>query len=302
MDKLQAMSTFVRIADLGSLTAAAAALDKSLPTVVRLLASLERSLHTRLFNRSTRHIALTEEGKHYLTQCRKILADIDDLERTLGMAPVTPRGLITLTAPVGFGQLHVAPAVNEFLQRYPETEVNLLLLDRVVDMMEEGLDLAVRIAPLVDSTFVARPLGMLRQVVCASPELLERVGEPQHPRELGQRPCVRFTGMGGAHWPFRHGEKTFTVAVRGAFTCNHVGASIHACLAHQGFGRFLSYQVAAEVARGDLRIVLRDYEPEPLPVSLVYPHARLVSARVRALIDWLQQALSARLTSGLGGL
>jgi DNA-binding transcriptional LysR family regulator len=288
MDKFQSMHVFVQIAEHGSLTAAAEAIGKSLPSVVRILAALEESLAVRLFNRTTRRIALTEEGRVYLEQCRKILTDVREAERALGRDQSEPSGMITVTAPMRFGEMHVAPAVAGFLERYPGTQVNLLLLDRVVDLIEEGVDIAVRIAHLADSSLIAKPIGSIRQVVCAAPALLQRVGEPLHPQALSELPCVRFTGISpGAEWEFVDGDKGLVVPVKSALTCNSVSASVNACAAGVGFGRFFCYQVMPLVREGRLATVLREFEQHPIPLGLVYPHTRLLSSRVRAMIDWL---------------
>lgn len=292
MDKLRSMSVFVRIAEQGSLTSAAKALGMSLPSVVRILASLEDSLQVRLFNRTTRRIALTQEGGIYLEQCRRILADIEEAERALGRNQAEPSGTITMTAPVRFGEMHVAPAVAGFLKRYPATRVNLLLFDRVVDLLEEGVDLAVRIAHLADSSLIARPVGTIRQLVCASPELLSELGEPGRPEELSNLPCVRFTGISPASvWYFRDGDKRLPVPITGELTCNQVGASVEACVAGVGFGVFFCYQVMPLIRDGRLATVLTEFAPESMPLSLVYPHARLLSTRVRAMVDWMANSL-----------
>jgi len=295
MDKLQAMSVFVQIAERGSLTAAAEALGKSLPAVVRILATLEQNLQVRLLNRTTRRVALTEEGRRYLENCRKILADIDEAERAVGQNQIEPSGAITLTAPVRFGEMHVAPAVTGFLQRYPKIQVNLLLLDRVVNLLEEGIDIAVRIAELSDSALIAKPVGKIYPVICASPALLTKTGRPQRPEEFSKLPCVRFTGISaGSSWHFQDQGKRLSIPIDGALSCNQVGATVAACVAGLGFGAFLHYQVMPWVARGELEMVLREFEPPPLPLSLVYPHTRLMSSRVRALVDWLAQELRLR--------
>lgn len=292
MDKLQSMKTFVQIAEQGSLTAAADVLGKSLPSVVRILAGLEESLQVRLFNRTTRRIALTQEGSIYLEQCRKILADIMEAERSLAQKQVEPSGMITVTAPQRFGEMHVAPAVTRFLARYPKTRVNLLLLDRVVNLLEEGIDVAVRIAHLCDSSLIAKPVGSIRQVVCASPELLDKLGEPAHPEELSALPCVCFTGISpGTAWHFQSGGQRLTVNIKCNLTCNLAGASVEACVAGNGFGQFFCYQVMPWIQKGKLKVVLSDFEPQQLPLSLVYPHSRLLSARVRAMIDWMNKDL-----------
>ena len=292
MDRLAAMRLFVEIADRGSLTAAARSLGRSLPTVVRILAALEEHLGCRLLQRTTRRSWLTEEGRDYLERCRRILADVEDAERAVGQGQGEPRGRVRVTAPVLFGQRHVAPAVVGFLKQHPAVEVELRLLDRVVNMMEEGIDLAVRIGPLADSSMVAVPVSHMRRVVCASPGLLAAGGVPAHPEELRERPCVRFRGLDhGPGWRFRGGARELVVPVSGSFSCDQAAAAADACSEGLGFGMFLAYQVADAVAAGRLEVVLADFEPPPVPVSLVYPQARLVSSRLRALRDWLRAAL-----------
>ncbi|MEN8133330.1 MAG: LysR family transcriptional regulator [Pseudomonadota bacterium] len=293
MDKLRSMSVFVQIAERGSLTAAAKALGISLPSVVRVLASLENLLHVRLFNRTTRRITLTQEGEIYLKQCRKILTDIEEAERALGQNQAEPSGSITVTAPVRFGEMYVAPAVAGFLKCYPKTQVNLLLYDRVVDLLEEGIDVAVRLAHLADSSLIAKPVGTIRQVVCASPDLLNKVGEPSRPEALSKLPCVRFTGISPASvWHFQDNGKPLPVQVKGGFMCNQVGSSVEACVAGVGFGLFFCYQVMPLIKNGQLATVLTEFEPEPMPLNLVYPHVRLLSTRVRAMVDWMAKGIS----------
>ena len=288
MDKLQAMSVFVRIAEQGSLTAAANSLEKSLPAVVRMLAALEKNLQIRLFNRTTRKIALTEEGRIYLERCRKILAEIDEAERLLLNDQADPSGTITITAPVRFGQMHVAPAINRLINQYPRIQVNLLLLDRIVNMLDEGIDLAVRIASLGDSTLIAKSVGEIRQVVCASPDILKQYGMPDHPDALSQLPCVRFTGISaGSIWQFQERSKKISIQVGGSLLCNHVAASVDACVAGIGFGYFYSYQIMPYVKQGKLKMVLQDFELAPQPVSLVYQHRQLMSSTIRIFVDSL---------------
>lgn len=296
MDKLLAMSVFVQIAERGSLTAAARASGKSLPSVVRILASLEDLLQARLVNRTTRRLSLTEEGRLYLQNCRRILAEIDDAEAALGRQQQTPGGLINVTAPVRFGEMHVAPAINAYLQHYPSVRIRLLLLDRTIDLLDEGIDVAIRIAPLTDSSLIARPIGQIREVVCASPALLQKLGRPERPEALRELPCVRFTGLlNAATWRFVDDGKPLTVGIDGPVTCNHVNASVQACIGGLGFGRFLCYQVMPALARGEIEIVLQDFEPAPVPLSLMFLENRLLSTRVRTFVDWMAQALPASL-------
>jgi DNA-binding transcriptional LysR family regulator len=287
MDKLRAMATFVHIVDRGSLTTASEMLDTSLSSVVRTLARLEKSLGVRLLNRTTRRISLTEEGRHYLERCRRILAEVDDAEQAMTATEQDPRGVLTVTAPVLFGQLHVAPTVAGFLARYRSMQVELVLLDRVVNLVEEGIDVAVRIGQLTDSSMVAVPVGQLRRVVVASPALLKAARNPKHPRDLENLPCVRFsTLMPGTTWHFVENGRPLSVQVGGQLACNHAAACVDACVDGLGFGMFISYQVRRQLEAKQLKEVLAKFGPAPLPVSLVYPHARLLSSRVRAFLDF----------------
>ncbi len=292
MDKLLAMKTFVQIVDRGSLTAAAEVLDRSLPSVVRSLASLEETLNIRLLNRTTRRIALTDEGRHYLERCRRILSDVEEAELALTAQQHEPSGLLRVTAPVTFGQMHVTRIATRFLERFDQVQIELLLLDRVINMVEEGIDVAIRIGHLDDSSMIAVPVGEIRQVVCASPGLLRNVGIPQRPEELSHHNCVRFTGIApGTTWHFAESGKQLSVPVSGSFASNQAIAATEACAAGIGFGLFLSYQVEPLVKKGKLKIVLPGFEPPPMPVSVVYPHAQLLSSRVRVFVDWMKREL-----------
>ncbi len=291
MDKLKAMQTFVRIAEAGSLTAAAHSLDSSLPPVVRNLAALESHLGVRLFNRTTRRIALTEEGRAYLASCREILSAHDEADAALTAEAAEPAGQLTITAPVLFGQLHVAPAVTRFVQRHDKIRCSVVLFDRVVNLLEEGIDAGIRIAHLEDSTLVAQQVNSVRRVVVASPAFLRKHGTPRHPKDLRRANCVRFIGAGNPAWTFHDGGVQFNVPVTGNLDFNHAAAAVEACAAGLGFGMFISYQVAREVREGRLRVVLAGYEPPPKPISIVYPHARLLPARTRVFVEWMKREL-----------
>jgi DNA-binding transcriptional LysR family regulator len=295
MDKLKAITTFIRIAEAGSLSAAARALDMSLPAVVRSLAALEQDLGVRLFNRTTRRIALTAEGQHYLGACRGVLAGLDEAEAALHLADTEPQGELRITAPVACGQYHVAPVLNAFMQRHPRVRCNLLLLDRVVDLVEEGLDLAVRIGHLEDSSLVARPVGQVRRLLVASPAYLARHPAPTQPQELAAHACVLFQGMDGSHWTFHDQGRPLRISVQGRASFNHIQPAVEACASGLGIGRFLSYQVASLLAEGRLVTLLDAFAPPPIPVQLVYPHGRLLPARVRSVLDFLQAELKVRL-------
>lgn len=296
MDKFKAMTTFVRIVEAGSLSAAAERLGTSLTSVVRTLAALEQGLGVRLLNRTTRRIAITEEGREYFERCRRLLADVDEAESMLTDRRLKPSGRLALTAPVMFGRLHVAPIVTDFLAAYPEVRAEMLLLDRVIDLLEEGIDLAIRIGPLPESSLVAIPLGSTRRVLCASPGYLARMGTPQHPKEFARHRIIRFTGLGeGTEWTFtRHGE-TLRVPVTETFATNQVDVALDACLKGIGCGRFLAYQAHDLEAGGQLVRILREWESEAVMVNLVYPHSRLLSSRIRAFVDWAVPRLRERL-------
>lgn len=292
MDKLRAMETFVRIVERGSLTAAAAALGTSLPTVVRTLAALEGQVGARLLNRTTRRIALTDEGREYHERCRRVLAEVAEAEGALSARRAAPKGRLRITAPVMFGRLHVAPVATGFIARYPAVQVELLLLDRVVDLLEEGLDAGVRIGRMPDSSLVAVPLGQTRRVTCASPAYLRRAGLPREPADLARHRCVSFAGLAaGNEWTF---DRT-RVTVSPALASNQIDAALDACVAGLGIGQFLCYQVQALLDSRRLQRVLGDFEPAPAPIQVIYPQARLLSSNVRAFVDWSVARLRRRL-------
>lgn len=292
MDKLKAMQVFVRIADEGSLTAAARSLDSSLPAVVRSLSTLEAELQVRLFNRTTRRIALTEEGKQYLADCRHVLSAVEDSEKTLLAQNKEPTGLLTVTAPVLFGQMYVAPAVSKFMQRYSKVRFNVVLVDRVVNLLEEGMDVGVRIGALDDSTLVAQSLGYTRRVVVASPDFLSHNGTPKTPGDLSKFNCIGSSNPSN-QWNFQREGKSLHVSVSGNIAFNHVTPSIEACASGLGLGMFLSYQVEP-LLRGNKLVVLLDaFELPPRPISVVYPHARLLPTRTRLFIEWMKAELKA---------
>lgn len=292
MDKLKAMQAFVQIAEQGSLTAAARALGASLPSVVRTLAAYENALGARLFNRTTRRIALTEEGRQHLARCRELLAALDDAEAALRAESAEPAGQLAITAPVLFGQMYVAPAVTRFVQKHPGMRCSVVLLDRVVNLLEEGLDLGVRIGRLEDSTLVALPLGEIRRVVVATPAWLRRHGTPRHPRDLLRANCIRQLAGPPTWGDFQENGRSFRVPVTGNLEFNHVLPAVEACAAGAGMGMFFSYQVAPWLEQKKLRIVLERFELPPRPISIVVPHARLLPQRTRALIDFLRAEIT----------
>ncbi|MCX9155719.1 LysR family transcriptional regulator [Niveibacterium sp. 24ML] len=300
MDKLREMEAFVRIVDAGSLTAAAEAMQLSTPSMVRLLAGLEQRVGVRLLNRTTRRMALTPEGRDFHARCQRILAEISDAEALLGQPGEVARGPLRFTAPALFGRMHVLPLATEFARQHPEVRIEALLFDRIVDMVEEGVDLGIRIAHLPDSGLVAHAVGEVRRVWCASPAYLARAGWPQHPRELARHACLRFTVVSPrAEWQYLDEGVRHEVLVSGPIASNQAAPLIDACVDGVGIGMFLSYQVAPLVEAGQLCVLLADYCLPPLPVNVVYPQARLLPARTRLFVECLRQALPARIGASL---
>jgi DNA-binding transcriptional LysR family regulator len=286
MDKLSAMTTFVRIVDAGSLTGAAATLDVSLPTVVRTLAALERDLGVSLLERTTRRIRLTDEGAHYLDRCRAILSAVQETEEALVSRRSEPAGKLTVTASALFGRRYVGPIVCDFVQRHPKVTAELLFVDRVVNMVEEGIDVGVRIAALKDSTMVAVPVGQTRRVVCASERYLRKHGAPKTLQDLARHDCIRHSGLSPrSEWSFRVGGRPVTVPIRTVMLCNDIDTAMNACLESLGLGMFLSYMVAPNRTKGELSYVLEPFETVPTAVQIVYPQTKLLSTRTRTFID-----------------
>lgn len=298
MDKFKTMGVFVAIVEAGSLTGAAERLETSVTVVVRSLAALESHLGVRLIQRTTRRMALTDEGRDYFERCRRILADVDEAESLMCDRQPRPSGRLTLTAPAMFGRLHVLPVVTEFLLAFPEMRVQLLLLDRVIDLVEEGMDLAVRIGSLPDSSLVALPLGQTQRVICASPAYLARCCLPQEPAELANHRLIRILREGEtAEWSFERGREQAKVAVQEVLACNHIHAALDACRQGLGIGRFLAYQVRAAEQNGELQRLLPEWQTPQIPIQMVLPHGRLLSPRVRCFLDWAMPKLKARIAS-----
>lgn len=299
MDKLRAMETFVRIVDRGTLTAAADSMRISLPSVVRTLAALERLVGVRLLHRTTRRISLTDEGREYYERCGRILAATHEAEAALSARRLAPRGFMRVTAPVMFGRLHLAPLVAPFLERHPALQVELLLLDRVIDVVEEGVDVALRIGHLGDSTLVAIGVGETRRVVCASPGYLRAAGTPRTPADLSSHRCVDFTGLAaGGEWPFGAGRAARRIAVRPVLASNQIDVVLVACVRGLGLAQLLGYQVQSLLEAKRLVRVLRAFETPAMPIHLVYASGRLLSTNVRAFVDWMVPRLRERVAPG----
>lgn len=294
MDKLRAMATFVAINDGGSLSAAAEQLDRSPAAVVRTLAELEKQLGVRLLNRSTRRISLTDEGRDYLQQCRQILADVEAAEFQLEHRRHNPSGKINITAPVVFGRLHLAPVLYEWLANNPSMSAELTLLDRVVDVIEEGFDLALRIGEMADSSLVARAVGVTPHIVCASPLLFKEVSPPQHPQELSEYPIVHFS-QNSETWRFQRDGNPLLQKVTPTVISNQIYTVLEAATAGLGIAKVLGYQAQSAIADKTLVPILTEFAPPPIPVQFVFPHNRLMSSRVRQFLDFAIPRLQSRL-------
>jgi DNA-binding transcriptional LysR family regulator len=286
MDKLASMRTFVRVVEAGSLTAAAQDLGTSLPTVVRTLAALEHQLGVPLLKRTTRRMHLTDEGAQYLERCRLILSAVQETEDALVSRRRELHGRLTITASVQFGRRFVAPFLTTFLGRHPGLTAELLLLNRVVNLVEEGVDVGIRIAHLKDASLVGIPVGHVRRVVCASPQYLERRGVPQVPNDIKSHQCIRHTVLTPrSEWHFRVSQRNVTVPISAVLVANDIEVALEACMSGLGLGMFLSYMAGQHIKRGKLRYVLEEFGTEPVPVHVVYPYSKLVSRKVRAFVD-----------------
>jgi DNA-binding transcriptional LysR family regulator len=296
MDRLEAMSILLAVVDAGSLSAAARRLGTPLPTVSRKLAELEAHLHTRLLHRTTRSLSLTEAGAAYVEACRRILDEVGEAERIAAGEYATPMGDLTVTAPVVFGRLHIVPVVAEFLAQYPKIGIKLLLTDRVVHLMEEQIDVALRIGELPDSTLMASTVGMVRMVVCGSPAYLAKHGVPSRPQDLAAHDCIGFDVLESRRaWVFGSGKSAMSVPVVSRLAVNTAEAAIDAAALGVGLVRVLSYQVAEAVTNGTLSVVLQDYESAPLPVSLVHKGQAPLPLKLRAFLDFAAPRLKARI-------
>jgi DNA-binding transcriptional LysR family regulator len=280
------MRTFVRIVELGSLTAAANELGTSLPTVVRALAALEHQLGVLLLRRTTRSVHLTDEGAQYLERCRLILSAIQEAEDALVLRHPELQGKLTITASVEFGRRYVSPLLTRFLSQHPKVTADLLLLDRFVNLVEEGVDVAIRIAHLRDSSLLAIPVGSVRRVCCGSPEYFERHGTPEVPRDVRRHRCIRHSVLAPRNdWQFRVGQRKITVPISPVLVSNNIESALSACMDGLGLGVFLSYMVAPYVRAGQLSYVLERFELEPIPIQIVYSSSKLISKTVRTFID-----------------
>jgi DNA-binding transcriptional LysR family regulator len=293
MDRLQAMKVFLKVVEAGGLAGAARQLHMSPPAVTRALAGLEERIGARLLIRSTRSLQLTEAGSRYAEDCRRILADLAESEASAAGLHATPTGTLSVTAPALFGRHYVLPILTEYLDLHVATNVQTLFVDRLVNLIDEGVDVAVRIGALPDSEYRAIPIGAVRLVICGAPAYFERHGRPLQPADLAAHQVVAANSVANAlDWRFG-ADRSTKVSVRPRLVCNSNDAAIAAAVSGWGLTRVLSYQVGPLLEDGRLQTVLPEFETGPLPIHVVYPEGRRASAKVRAFVELAVERLRA---------
>lgn len=296
MDRLESMSILASVAEAGSLSGASRRLKMPLATLSRKISELEAHLKTRLLNRSTRHLTLTDAGATYLAAAKRILEDVEAAERTATGEYNTPRGDLIITSPVVFGRVHLVPIVTDFLKAYPEIDIQLTLNDRVLNLQEDHIDLGARIGKLPDSSLIAIRAGEVRRVISASPHYLAARGTPQHPAGLQGHDCISFHPMSSAQqWDFPIDNAIELFPVHSRFVVTSAEAAVDAAIAGTGICRVFTYHVAQAERDGLLRRILSDFEPASMPVHLVYPAGRMIPLKLRAFLDFATPRLKARL-------
>jgi DNA-binding transcriptional LysR family regulator len=300
VDQLAAMATFVRVVDAGSLSGAARSLPSSLTSVSRQISALEEQFGTRLLLRTTRRLALTDDGRLLYDRAKSILGELKEVELALSSGRQEPSGRIRISAPTLIGRLLIAPLLAEFLRRHRSVSVDLLLLDRAVDMVEEDIHVSLRVGHLPDSQLVARKLADIQMIVCASPAYMERFGVPQSPADLSRHDCLVFSDAPGiGEWRFKEDGKTeCKIRISGRLWVNSLDALVSAAEEGAGIVRVPSWQVRAELAAGRLRRILVDHEPSPAPVHLLFQSSRLASPKIRLFVDYLVEQM--RSSAALG--
>jgi DNA-binding transcriptional LysR family regulator len=288
MDRLAAMRAFARVVESQNFTAVARESGVSQPTISKLVADLETHLGVRLLNRSTRSVSPTDEGLVYYDHCRRILDALDEAEASVGNRRTEPGGLVRIGAPVAFGRLHVVPRMKRFLDLYPRVSVDLVMADRFSDLVEEGIDLSVRIGELSDASLVARRVGRTTRVTVGAPDYFARHGEPKTPEDLADHNCLVYTPLSTVdEWHFEGPEGPIRVRVKGSFRANNSEAVREAAIAGLGIAVTPTWLFRDELERGLLKVVLHGFEPRRLPINIVYPSRRFLSAKVQALADFL---------------
>ena len=302
MDRLEAMSIALAVAEAGSLSAAARRLNTPVATASRKISDLEVHLHAKLFERTGRRLALTAAGSSYVVASKRILADLMEAERAASGEYSAPTGELIVTAPVNLGRLHLVPILAEFLGRYPKIDVRLILIDRLVNLPEDHVDVALRVGVLPDSQLIALRVGSVRRVTCASPAYLAARGVPSTPNHLAGHDCISYEGiLAGNAWRFMRDRTEITVSIQPRLFVSLVEAACDAARAGIGIARVFSHHVAASIEAGTLVTVLDAFEPAPLPVNLLYAAGRFLPIKVRAFLDFAAPRLKAQLARPAAG-
>jgi DNA-binding transcriptional LysR family regulator len=292
MDKLHLMSVFVSVAEEESFAGGARRLAMSPPAVTRCIAALEARLGVKLLDRTTRYVRVTEAGQRYLEDARRIIAEVEEADDAVIGINAEPKGHLTVTAPVLFGSMYVTPVIVEYLERYPEMKITALFLDRVVNLIEEGVDVGIRIGALPDSSMKALKVASVRPVLCASPGYLKANGTPQHPKELIQHKTIASSIVSpSVEWKFQEKNARLTIRTKPRLIVTSFDAAIEAARCGFGIARQMSYQISRHLASGDLKVVLKKFELPPLPIHLLHREDRHKSARVRTFIDLMSERL-----------
>ncbi|PCM82301.1 LysR family transcriptional regulator [Enterobacter cloacae] len=294
MDRLQAMQIFTRVAEAGSFVRAAETLSLPSSTVTSTIKNLEKYLQVRLLNRTTRRVSLTPEGGQYLAQCRDILSLIEHAESSLTDSVKRPQGRLRVDMPAGIAHFIVMPNLQDFYRRYPEIYLMIGVSDRQVDLVQEGVDCVIRTGELTNSTLVARPLGRFRWVTCASPDYLREYGVPQSPDELSRHRAIHYFSSQtrrADELRFQQGSELQYVSVNGQTAVNETGLYIKMCLEGYGLAQLAENVIAEHLAQGTLVEIMADWQPPPVPVTLLYPHQRFLSPAVRAFADWIDELI-----------
>lgn len=288
MDLLAAYRTFQRVADTGSFSAVAREAGTTQPAISRQIAALEEYLGTRLIQRTTRRLALTEDGRDLVPHAQRVLDAAEETEAAIGRRRISPAGLVRMGCPSTIGRLYVAPRIRRLLDRYPELSVELHMSDQTTDMIAAGLDMAIRGGTVEDSSLVSRRIGSARRVVAAAPEYIAEHGRPERPEDLAQHSCLVFVSgaLGGDEWQFQGRDGPVTVRVSGRFRADNIDALREAAINGLGFARLAAWQYRDDVAAKRLVPVLKDWQPPPVPIHAVYPSRRNLAARTRAVIDF----------------
>lgn len=294
MDRFHLMTVFVAVAEEESFAAAARRLRLSPPAVTRAVAFLEERLGVRLLTRTTRLVRATDAGVRYLGDARRILLEADEADDAAAGINATPRGHLAITAPVLFGKIYVMPVITAYQTTFKETTVSALFVDRVVNLMDEGLDVGIRIGVLPDSSLRAIRVGQVRRVVCASPAYLKKYGNPQTPADLAHHQIIAATSVStGSEWTFTRGTEKVGIKLLPRILVNTNDGALEAARSGFGLTRLLSYQVASEVATGTLEVVLAEFDEASMPIQVIHREGRHGSAKVRSFVDLAVERLRA---------